>query len=100
MSPRVADDKESACQCRKGTHKSIWYDPGQEDPLEVEMATHSGPLLPGKSMKRSLKATVMGYAELDYNLAPVVTNMGFPGGTSGEEPPCQCRRHKRTGSTP
>ena len=22
---------------------------------------------------------------------------GFPGGTSGKEPPCQCRRHKRHG---
>ena len=25
---------------------------------------------------------------------------GFPGGTSGKEPPCQCRRHKRPGSIP
>ena len=23
--------------------------------------------------------------------------MGFPGGTSGKEPACQCRRHKRYG---
>ena len=23
--------------------------------------------------------------------------MGFPGGTSGKEPACQCRRHKRCG---
>ena len=23
--------------------------------------------------------------------------MGFPGGASGEEPACQCRRHKRCG---
>ena len=25
---------------------------------------------------------------------------GFPGGTSGKEPPCQCRRHKRLGLIP
>ena len=25
---------------------------------------------------------------------------GFPGGTCGKEPTCQCRRHKRTGSIP
>ena len=26
--------------------------------------------------------------------------MGFPGGASGEEPACQCRRHKRHGLDP
>ena len=26
--------------------------------------------------------------------------MGFPGGTSGKEPSCQCRRHRDTGSIP
>ena len=26
--------------------------------------------------------------------------MGFPGGASGEEPACQCRRHKRLGFYP
>ena len=26
--------------------------------------------------------------------------MGFPGGTSGKEPNCQCRRHKRHGFNP
>ena len=25
---------------------------------------------------------------------------GFPGGTSGQEPTCQCRRHKRCGFDP
>ena len=28
-------------------------------------------------------------------LAVVEMNMGFPGGASGKEPTCQCRRHKR-----
>ena len=26
--------------------------------------------------------------------------MGFPGGASGKEPACQCRRHKRLGFDP
>ena len=26
--------------------------------------------------------------------------MGFPGGTKGKEPACQCRRHKRLGFNP
>ena len=26
--------------------------------------------------------------------------MGFPGGASGKEPVCQCRRHKRLGFDP
>ena len=26
--------------------------------------------------------------------------MGFPGGASGKEPACQCRRHKRSGFNP
>ena len=26
--------------------------------------------------------------------------MGFPGGASGKEPACQCRRHKRLSSIP
>ena len=26
--------------------------------------------------------------------------IGFPGGTSGKEPTCQCRRHKKCGSNP
>ena len=26
--------------------------------------------------------------------------MGFPGGTSGKEPACQCKKHKRHGFDP
>ena len=26
--------------------------------------------------------------------------LGFPGGTSGKEPTCQCKRHKRPGFNP
>ena len=31
---------------------------------------------------------------------PTVSNMGFPGGASGRESICQCRRHKRHGFNP
>ena len=29
-----------------------------------------------------------------------IQSRGFPGGTSGKEPTCQCRRHKRAGFDP
>ena len=29
------------------------------------------------------------------SLGAIILPMGFPGGASGEEPACQCRRHKR-----
>ena len=31
---------------------------------------------------------------------PVLSFMGFPGGSSGKEPTCQCWRHKRSGFDP
>ena len=31
---------------------------------------------------------------------PWKLSVGFPGGTSGKEPACQCRRHKRFGFDP
>ena len=34
------------------------------------------------------------------NNAAVNVRVGFPGGTSGKEPPCQRRRHKRRGFNP
>ena len=44
--------------------------------------------------------------EQQQNVCPVVgllghiVVLGFPGGTSGTEPICQCRRHKRTKFAP
>ena len=34
---------------------------------------------------------------LVLNLSPFNQPLGFPGGTSGKEPTCQCRRHRDTG---
>ena len=31
---------------------------------------------------------------------PLTLEQGFPGGTAGKEPACQCRRHKRCGFDP
>ena len=33
-------------------------------------------------------------------LVPIICTLGFPGGTSGKEPVCQCRRHKKLGFDP
>ena len=30
-----------------------------------------------------------------FNILQVLVNMSFPGGASGKESDCQCRRHKR-----
>ena len=65
--------------------------------------------LPGESHgQRSLAGypSVWGYKELDkpeshthiYIHTPHL--WGFPGGISGKEPTCQCRRHKRLGFSP
>ena len=32
-----------------------------------------------------------------FFLNVIVVSLGFPGGASGKEPTCQCRRHKRPG---
>ena len=36
----------------------------------------------------------------NLNSSTILHRMGFPGGTSGKEPACQCRRHKRRGFDP
>ena len=73
----------------------------QEDPLEKEMATHSSTLAweipwteePGR-------ATVHGVTKSRTQLSNF-TLFHFPtSGTSGKEPACQCRRHKRHGFDP
>jgi len=35
------------------------------------------------------------WSDLLRMLSPQVDHSGFPGGARGEEPVCQCRRHKR-----
>ena len=80
---------------------------GRKDPLEKDMATHSR-ILAWRIPWRSL----VGYSPwgckesdtteqlhlLTYSLTYYLLIhelWGFPGGASGKEPTCQCRRHKR-----
>ena len=39
-------------------------------------------------------------SKIPYFLPPTDANLDFPGGFSGKEPACQCRRHKRLRSNP
>ena len=72
--------------------------------LEKEMATHSSVLawrIPG-SMETWWAATC-GVAQSRTRLKRLSSrssSRGFPGGTSGKEPTCQCRRQKRHGFSP
>ena len=36
----------------------------------------------------------------NVNVNRNMSTLGFPGGTKGKEPACQCRRHKRCGFDP
>ena len=73
----------------------VWF-LGQEDLLDREMATHSGILawrIPWTEEPDGLQT--MGSRESDTteqlnHHTPSV----FPGGVSGKEPACQCKRHK------
>ena len=35
-----------------------------------------------------------------FSLLKHIADLGFPGGASGKEAACQCRRHKRIGRDP
>ena len=69
--------------------------------LEKEMATHSGTLawkVPWMEEHGRLQS--MGSLRVGHNWVTSVTSQrykGFPGGTSGKQPACQSRRHKRCG---
>ena len=39
--------------------------------------------------------TKQSKSERERQMPCAVTYLGFPGGTSGKEPTCQCRRHRR-----
>ena len=72
--------------------------PGQEDPLEKEMATHSNSLAWENPMERGAwRATVHGVAKsqtrlIDFTFTVyyslVFVSTGFPGGSNGKESAC------------
>ena len=79
---------------------------GQEDPLEEGMATHSSILAWRISMDRETWwVTVRRVPKCQTQLRQLSTHtltihLGFPGGASGKEPTCQCRRQKKCNSRP
>ena len=47
-------------------------------------------------MERKLQQQYSHQKKIDFKIKTVIRDkQGFPGGTSGKEPACQCRRHKR-----
>ena len=40
------------------------------------------------------------FTEITKRIMSTIHEKGFPGNTSGKEPTCQCRRHKRHGFNP
>ena len=93
--PGISDGKESSCSA--GDMGSGW-----EDALEKGMATHSSALawrIPWTEEPGRLQS--MGSQELDMTeWLTHSSSTGFPGGPSGKEPTCQCRRPKRQGFYP
>ena len=80
-------------------------DLGRVDPLEKETATHSSILawrIPWT--ERAWWATVHRVTKSRTRLSNLTNfqmyKMGFPSGSAGKEPACQCRRHKRHGFSP
>ena len=75
--------------------------------LEKEMATHSSVLawrIPGSGEPGGLPSMGSHRVGHDWSdlaaAAAAYTYEGFPGGASGKEPICQCRKHKRLGFDP
>ena len=77
---------------------------GWEDPLEKQMATHSSILAwripwteePGRLQPMRSQS----WRLLWFSFSLFVVSEGFPGGASGKEPTCQCRRHRDVGLIP
>ena len=64
--------------------------------IQSSLGTHWG-LVPGPSCRHQNLEMFKPLIQIHVHL---YTYMGFPGGTSGEEPTCQCRRHRRLGFNP
>ena len=43
------------------------------------------------SMATNTCLRLLGEWEINFNFAQIILPLGFPGGTSGKEPACQCR---------
>ena len=70
---------------------------------EKEMAAHSSVLawrIPRSEEPGGLLSMESHRVGHDWNDLAAAAALGFPGGTGGKKPPCQCRRHKRCGFDP
>ena len=96
--------KEPICQCRRhwdaGSITGSGRSPegGHGNPFQYSC-------LENPMDRGARQLTVMGSRGVEHywsNLActHTCTYSGFPGGVSGKEPDCQCRRHKRCGFHP
>ena len=56
--------------------------------------------LPSASLVNSSSLPSLSLWKLYYLLSATHVSLGFPGGASGKEPACQCRRHERGGFEP
>ena len=73
---------------------------GWEDPLEEGIATHSSMLawkIPWKEEPGGLQSTGSKRTDTTERLSTERSSQCFPGGTSGKESTCRCRRHERRG---
>ena len=73
---------------------------GWEDPLEEGIATHSSMLawkIPWKEEPGGLQSTGSKRMDTTERLSTERSSQCFPGGTSGKESTCRCRRHERRG---
>ena len=71
--------------------------------LEKEMATHSSVLawrIPGTRESDGLPSLGLHRVGHDWSDFAAAAASWVPGGTSGKEPACQCRRRKRRGFSP
>ena len=88
-----SDDKESICNAGDlGSIPGWGRSPGEGNGYPLQ---HS--CLENSVDRGAWQATVHGVEKVGHNLAtkpPSMTNEGFPGGTSGKVPFCQCRRHE------
>ena len=88
--PRWCSGKESTCQCRRcGCNpwlgKIPWKRKWQPTLVFLPANSHGPRILAGYSPR--------GRKELDTTEQLTFSLLGFPGGASGKEPACQCRRH-------
>ena len=71
-------------------------------PIDIQYETQLN-LKFSRNEKKKQKELICSIFYLTYYskyYSDIYFTLGFPGGTGGKEPACQCRRHKRNGFKP